>query len=315
MQIQVGIIGCGAIAKYHVEGLRKNGVAVRALADTSMDAMQAFSAPDVRLFSDPMSLLDSGCVNAIIVCTPPSSHEAIAVAALQRGISVLCEKPLAHTIAAGKAIAAAMRASTGIFMLGFRHRFIPAIARIKALLDAEVIGPVVFLNNIFCGPSFNMAGRWFSDKAISGGGVLMDTSSHSIDLFRFLAGEIVAQTAQTNTALEKMAVEDTSVLSVKSRQGAIGALSASWVSGVGVAMIDIIGQKGRIVFDYKKPETISLWQADRPDIESIGVAASLGFAEELAAFFAAITAGGPSPCPAVEGLRALEVIHAALENK
>lgn len=130
------MIGCGGIASAHGEGYQKNGAEIVALVDLNPAAAEEFRkkhAPEARVFPDVESLLASG-VDAISLCTPPSAREEVAVAALGRGIHVLSEKPLAHTIEAGRRIVAAAHASRAFFMTAFRHRFIPPIARMKALI-------------------------------------------------------------------------------------------------------------------------------------------------------------------------------------
>lgn len=318
MKLSIGIIGCGGIAKYHIEGYRQNGITIAALSDTSPQALHtaAQSASSAQCFDSFTELLDSGTVNAVSICTPPVSHREIATEALRRGIHVLCEKPLAHNMADATAIAEAAAAAASaaakpaLFMVGFRHRFVPAVVRMKAIIASGQIGEPVLINNTFCGPAFDMKNRWFSRREVSGGGTLMDTSIHSVDLFRFLAGEVAAQHALTNTWLGGVEVEDSSVLALKARCGTLGSLSASWVAGQGVATIEVIGQQGRLFFSYHTPQTLLLKTAQAAEAETINVPVSLGFAEEIEAFAKAVTSGAPSPCSAAEGLRALEIIQA-----
>lgn len=312
MKLNIGIIGCGGIAKRHIEGYRHNGITIAALADSSAQAAQAAaqSVPEAKVFHSVTELLDSGTVNAISICTPPVSHREIALESLRRNIHVLCEKPLAHTLADATAIAEAAAASQAIFMIAFRHRYVPAVARMQALIAEGRIGDPVLINNIFCGPAFNMPERWFSKRAISGGGTLMDTTVHSIDIFRFLAGEITSQHVLTHRWLEGIDVEDTSTLIVKSRTGAIGSLSASWVAGQGVASIEVIGQKGRLYFNYSEPRTLLLKTAEMAEPELIAVQSGFGFIEQIQAFANAIASNAPSPCPVAEGLRAQQIIDA-----
>jgi len=248
-------------------------------------------------------------VEAVSVCTPPSTHEAVAVYALQRHIHVLCEKPLAHTLESGQRLAEVALKSNGLFMTAFRHRYVPAIAKVKELIDAGRIGELVFVNNIFCGPALGMKDRWFSKKAIAGGGTMMDTSSHSVDIFRFLAGEIVQHRAVTNRTMPSIDVEDTSILTVQSESGVLGSLTASWVAGESVAVLDVMGQKGRITFDYRKGTEVGLKVAGAADWERIPVESTLGFAEEVAHFLDAIRTKRAPDCSVHDGFRALEIIQ------
>jgi len=167
-------------------------------------------------------------VDAVSICTPPDAHAAIALHALGRGIHVLCEKPLAHTLEAGRQMAAAAAQSRALFMTAFRHRFLPAIRKLKELIDAGRVGRPRVPAELLLRSGRGTGKLWFGRKAVAGGGTLMDTSSHSVDLFRFLFGEIVEQHAVMHRHLDGTDVEDASVLVVRAERGAVGSLTASW---------------------------------------------------------------------------------------
>jgi len=315
MTLKVGLIGCGGIAQHHIKGYQANQLSIAGISDPNAQALAAASTllPDTKAFGDYLHLLDSGLVNAVSICTPPFTHREIAMAALERGIHVLCEKPLAQTLEEARRIAQAAQQSRACFMVAFRHRFLPAVVKLKEIITSGVIGEPVLFTNVFCGPAFSMKDRWFAKKSLSGGGTLMDTSVHSIDLFRFLIGEVAAQQALFHRCQPGIEVEDISVLSLKAVGGALGTASASWVAGEGVAMIEVVGQKGKVGFDYRGAPEVHLKAAGK-DAEIISVAASLGFAEEIACFAESIRKGELATCGAHDGLRALEIIEACYAN-
>lgn len=310
--MRAGIIGTGGIAKSHADAYRKSNVQITALMDSNREAADAMAATidGARVFDSYQSLLDSGLVDMVSICTPPVAHEGPAVYALERGIHVLLEKPMAHDVASAKRIAAAAEASRAKLTIGFRHRCLPAVLKLRQVINEGTIGPIVFFHNTFCGPAFNMKDRWFSKKAIAGGGTLMDTSVHSIDLFRYLVGEVVEQKAVMARHLEGIDVEDASILIVKADNGAIGSLTASWVAGDGQAYIDITGEKGRVLYDYMKAAEVRLKRLGEKEWETIAVEPSAGFAEEVGIFLAAIRGEGELLCTAFDGLRAVEIIEA-----
>lgn len=307
--IRAGIIGCGGIARFHQQAYQKNGVTVVAYADPNTEAAQRLSAGQGAVFSTASELLKSGEVDVVSICTPPAFHEEPATLALDQKIHVLCEKPLAHNLEASRRMAVKAQESEAILMCAFRHRFINAIQTIKSLLPQ--IGPVVIFQNTFCGPNFEMGKKWFSNVEISGGGCLPDTTAHSVDLFRFLVGEIRSSRVSKVTHLPELSVEDAAVLIVESHQGVLGSLVSTWVSGTGVAFVDIIGQNGRIVFDYFSPEAVRLKLRNESDWSLHPVTASNGFAEQTAHFLRAVRGEEPLTCSAHDGLRAFEVIAEA----
>ncbi|MBN1674232.1 MAG: Gfo/Idh/MocA family oxidoreductase [Kiritimatiellae bacterium] len=315
MTIRIGIIGCGNISKSHVRGYTANGARVVAVTDVNAEAARARAEEldAARVFDGYKALIESGEVDAVSICSPPVAHEEAAVCALAHGIHVLCEKPLAHTVESGRRMVAAAAGSGALLMTAFRHRFLPAIQTLRSLLSGGCVGKPVFFFNTFCGPGFGMKDRWFSKKAIAGGGTLMDTSSHSVDMFRFLFGEVKAQQAVLCRHQPEIDVEDASVLSLQAQDGTIGTLRASWVAGDGVAMVEIIGQAGRLVYDYGQADTIRAKTRGAGEWESVPVDKRRGFEEEIAHFLGAIRGEHALSCTGQDGLRALEIVQACYE--
>jgi len=307
-QQRAGIIGCGGIAKSHVNGYLANGVKVTAVTDVNPAAAEAFGQEfGAEVFADRDALLASGRVDLVSVCTPPVAHEEAAIAALERKLHVLLEKPQAHTLASAVRIAQAAAASRAVLMLAFRHRFLPAIQTMKQLIADGRIGAPVLFNNIFCGPAFGMKDKWFSRKEIAGGGCLLDTSSHSVDLFRYLFGEVAEQHAVCNRVFEQTDVEDAAFLVLKSTGGVLGSIGSTWTAGSGSAFIDITGQDGRVRYDYFQAGELRIIPRGG-QWETISVQASNGFAEEIGHFLSAIAGTEPLACTAQDGLRAMQII-------
>ncbi|HNT35255.1 MAG TPA: Gfo/Idh/MocA family oxidoreductase [bacterium] len=306
---RVGIIGCGGIAYAHRDGYRANGIEPIAFMDTNKAAAEALAkdVKNAKVFDTAQALIESGMVNVVSVCSPPAFHEEATVLSLRNGIHTLCEKPLAHTIESGKNIAAAAASSSALCMTAFRHRFLASMVKIRSLLDEDRIGSVVFFNNIFCGHAPGMKDKWFSKKALAGGGSMLDTSSHSADLFRFLVGEVAEQKAVTNRRMENADVEDSAVLIVKADNGAIGSMTSSWMAGTGEAYVDIMGEKGRIFYDYIKGTEVRVELLNgEPEVHNVEV--TWGFKEEIEHFLGAIEGKYPLACTAHDGLRSLEII-------
>lgn len=310
-KISAGIIGCGVIAAAHLDGYRKNGVEVAAVADLNPDAARALAekaGPSAQCFHDFRALLESGGVQMVSICTPPTAHADAAIMALSRNIHVLCEKPLAGSIGSAQKMHEAALKSSALLMTAFRHRYLPALVKIKELLDADKIGAKVFFNNIFCGPLFAMRDKWFTRKAISGGGCIFDTNSHSVDLFRFLAGEVVEQHAVMHRHFKGTDVEDAGTIIVKSREGALGSMTSAFVAGTGKAFVDIMGQKGEIFYDYCDPDKVKI-KLSGQEWTTETVAPSGGFAEQIAHFVGAINGKHTLGCTSFDGLRAVEIIQ------
>lgn len=317
MSLRAGIIGCGGIANAHADGYKNNNIQVTAVTDICNEAAARLAEiTGAKIFKDAESLIKSGIVDMVSICTPPVAHEEPAILALQHNVHVLMEKPQAHILESAQNIAEAAAKSKALFMIAFRHRFLPAIVRMKEIIKSGDIGNVVFFQNIFCGPAFYMKDKWFSKKAISGGGCMLDTSSHSVDLFRFLIGEASEQHGLMNKNFAGTDVEDASIITLKAENGAIGSLIATWVAGVGTAEIIVMGDKGMVKYDYTKPEVINIRKTADKEFTAEPVKASNGFAEEIAHFAGAIEGRTPVTCTAHDGVRCIEIINSVYqENK
>src|SRR5206468_10874956 len=132
---------------------------------------------------------------AVIICAPPNLHHAITRHFLERGIHVLCEKPL--TIASAEAIDLVKLASEKdlLLMMASKFRYVDDIIKAKAIIESGILGRIILYENSFCS-KISMQDRWNADRGISGGGVLIDNGSHSADIARYLLGPIVDVQAQ-----------------------------------------------------------------------------------------------------------------------
>ena len=316
MSLRIGIIGCGGIAASHVRGYKAHGAVIAAVADKNPEAAETLASEidGPQVFQSGRELIDSCRPDAVSICTPPVAHEQDAVHALNCGVHVLCEKPMTVDAESAHRMQRAAEQSDALFMPAFRHRFLPAIVVLRNLVASGKIGEVVLFNNIFCGPAFHMEGRWFTERSVSGGGCITDTSSHSVDLFRFLVGEITQQRAVMHRHFQTTDVEDAGILDVKSESGAIGSLQSAFVAGAGAAFIDIIGTKGQVVYDYTIPGVLRCRLTDDADWTESPVQRSDGFNEEIGHFLGAVRGEHPLSCTVDDGVRVVEVIGAVYED-
>jgi len=190
--IRVGIIGAG-IGRQHLRGyLGARGAQVSAICD--LDAARAGemareSGIEARIFTDYRALIDSGCVDAISVCVPNFLHAGVAVAALEAGLHVLCEKPLAMNARQAQAITDAATKNERVCMVSHVLRFRDDVVALKSEIEGGKIGEIyyarAFARRISGIPKW---GGWFTQQKLSGGGPLIDTGVHILDLAWWLCG-------------------------------------------------------------------------------------------------------------------------------
>jgi len=208
---------------------------------------------NIKGYSDYRKMIETERLNTIVICTPPATHEKIALDVLATGCDILCEKPLAMSMDQGKRIADAVEKSGRLFQVAFCHRFEEAVQRVKKSLVAGEFGPITSYRNIFCNSSGYRPTR---------GGNLMDNGSHATDIMRFLIGdpvEVLSAQFRPEKVDDLDKVVDFSAL-LRGPKGEMVFLEAGGRHAGGRAIFDICGEKTSVIYDYYQP--IIKWNAD-----------------------------------------------------
>ena len=196
-----GIAGFGWVARdYALPGILAAGGEVVAIADLAEPARAAARrrVPGVSVYPALAPMLADGGFDAIYIATPNDSHRAATEQALAAGKPVLCEKPMAATLADAEAMAAAARSSGLVYGTAFDQRFHPAHAAMRAAIAGGAIGTVTAIRIVYacwlppewrCGDAL---GNWRADPNTAGGGAMMDLAPHGLDLATYLLGEPLA---------------------------------------------------------------------------------------------------------------------------
>jgi predicted dehydrogenase len=309
--IRLAIVGFGGIAAAYHQALQRVE-RLRLVAVVEPDAHRATPAGVPRHATVAELLRDGGRFDAALVLSPPATHEAACTSLLAHGIHVLCEKPLAPTVAAAERMLAAARAHGRLLMMGSKFRYTPDVAEARRLLEAGVCGDVVMYENVFCS-HVDMTKRWNSDPAVSGGGVLIDNGCHSVDVARFLLGPIARVQAQFGRRAQPIAVEDTARILFTSRSGALGSIDLSWsVHKETDSYVRVHGTRGALEIGWKG----SRWKPAGGEWRRFGdgydkVAA---FAGQLQDFVAAIADGARPVIGDADAMASVVVVDCAYRS-
>lgn len=184
MSLRIGIIGAGGMANYHIPGFQSAGAEVVAIADVCKAAAQKmadkFGIPTV--YDDVAGMLKTGKLDAVSVITPNKFHKPLVLQALKAGKHVFCEKPPALNAAEIAQMAKAAEAAGKTLMFNFNNRARPEAYALKAAIDKGEVGRINSAQALWIRrtgiPGF---GGWFTTKALSGGGPVIDLL-HMIDL-------------------------------------------------------------------------------------------------------------------------------------
>lgn len=215
-------------------------------------------------------------VDVVDVCTPGDSHAEIAIAAAAAGKAVLCEKPLANTVAEAEAMANAVRAAGVPNAVCHNYRRVPAIALAKRILDEGRLGRIhhfrgAYLQDWIVDPAFPRV--WRLDKSKAGSGALGDIGSHQVDLARYLLGEIAEVSGLLHTFVPerplpggggrgRVDVDDAALALVRFASGAIGSLEGTrFATGRKNAnRFEINGARGSLAFDLERLNELALYE-------------------------------------------------------
>lgn len=330
-KLRVGVIGLG-IGRMHIEGWRQHPQ-VEVVAITDADAVRLAQVGDqfaiARRYTDAQAMLDAGGLDVVSVCTPNKFHKDLTLAALGAGCHVLCEKPMAMSAAEGREMLAAAKAVDKRLMINFSYRFSAASRGLKAQVDAGLFGDFYFGRSVWHRrrgmPGF---GGWFGNKALAGGGPLIDLGVHRLDLALWLMGypkptwvlgssydPIAREIA--DKAGKHYDVEDLACGLIKFDNGATLVLEASWAANIQEAELmetRLLGTRaGLLQKNVNEGYTFEANVYTEVNGAPVDMHLKAPTASAKSAMFdyaEAILAGQPHPAPGEEGLIVMEILDA-----
>jgi len=312
--IRVGVVGCGQIGRWHLDAYKLNPqVKLVAFADTDFHRAQEFAREAGAVaYGSHAEMMEHEDLNGVSVCTVPSTHRDITLDLLNAGINVLCEKPLAISATQAQEMVDKAKEKDLILLPGFKFRFFDEVATAKEILKKGTLGRILNFRLMF-GAIMDMDGRWYSQKEISGGGVIIDNACHAVDLVRYLFGEVDSVSAQTRT-YQKISVEDTAKLTLFMKNGSFGTIDLSWNTPVpSKTYLEIYGEDGTILLDPEgvtyKFKTWNEWKR-RPNRVNMNEA----FSRQTNHFVDSIANKKPTILKNEDGLIAQIIIDAAYES-
>lgn len=263
--IRVGIVGVG-IGWHHANGYKKcPDVEIRTLCDINRERAQrcATEFGVKNICTDYKEMLADPKIDAVSVCTPNALHAPVAIAAFEAGKHVICEKPIATRADEARAMVKAAEKSGKIFMMGFNNRFRGDTQLLKKCIDHGDLGDIYYAKTGWLRRrGIPGMGGWFTTRAMSGGGPLIDLGVHVLDLTLWLMGNpkpvyvMGSSYAKFGPDMAKANggtydVEDLATGMVKLENGATVFVEASWHSHVERERIytQLVGTKGGAELD------------------------------------------------------------------
>jgi predicted dehydrogenase len=200
-QVKIGVVGGGSIANCHLKAYQGNARAeLLAICDINADRATAMASRwgANRAYSDPAELFADPDIDAVSICTWNNTHAELAIAAVEAGKHVLVEKPMSRTYAEAQLLEDVVKAHDRILQVGFVRRHSQNCRVLKSFIDAGDLGDIYYAK-ASCIRRMGNPGGWFANKAISGGGPLIDIGVHVIDLCWYLMGTPRVTSVSANT--------------------------------------------------------------------------------------------------------------------
>ena len=308
-QINIGIVGAGYIGGVHAALLtRDQRVRVAAVSDLLADRVEQLArSTGAKVIDNIHELIES--VDAVYITTPNTKHTELALACVDAGKHVFCEKPMATTLSDARAILEASARSKSVFQVGHNRRFAPVYSTLKELI--ETAGPAHSAHlKMNRGELINPP--WVGDPSVTGG-FLFETTIHMFDMMRFLFGEVASIDAVGSTH-EYPEVDDFSAL-IRFDNGMHATLASSADAGwmFPFERVEVFCHHRT----FTTREMDSLTYSDGLDgrhftqtMQQLSKEEKWGYAQEDRAFIDAVVHGAPVPVTAEDGYKAVELVDA-----
>jgi len=268
-KLRVGVVGLG-MGKYHIEKyLVDQDCEITAVCDpnTSLLKERAQEFGVENRFTDAAQMFASGMCDVVSIATPNKLHAPLTIAALDAGLHVLCEKPMAMNAAEAESMVAAAERNDKKLAIHFNHRMNPSVHRMAEMRKSGELGEVYYARTVWHRQKGIPGRESFLSKQNAGGGCMIDLGVHMLDQTLFVLGypkiravsaEVFTRFHQTDHPDLKMDVEDFAAAKIRFESGASLAMEISWASHHDMpqqTIVQIYGDKAGLIRrteDYKE---------------------------------------------------------------
>ena len=320
-KVKVGLIGAGRIGQVHAASIAENReVEFTYIADVFVDGAKNLAAKyDTKFTADPLELINSNEVDAVVVCSPTATHIDLIDACINAGKHVMCEKPIDLDITRVDALVSKVKEAKNQIALGFNRRFDPNFAAIQARVANGEIGNLEQLIIISRDPA--PAPREYIEVS---GGIFRDMTIHDFDMARFFVPEIVEVTARGANSfsdyIEEVGDYDSVNVVLRGKNNELITIVNSRHASFGYDQrIEAFGSLGMLTASNQLPTTVRAFSATQTEVADPYLnffleRYSLAYRQELKDFVTGIQTGQPTNPTYEDGRQALILADAALES-
>jgi myo-inositol 2-dehydrogenase/D-chiro-inositol 1-dehydrogenase len=320
MTVRFALLGAGRIGKVHAKAIASTADArLVAVADAVPAAASAIAETYGAKVASIEAIAGDGDIDAVVICTPTDTHADLIERFARAGKAIFCEKPIDLSIARVKACLKTVEETGAALMVGFNRRFDPHFAAVRKAIDEGRIGDLEMVTITSRDP-----GPPPLDYITRSGGIFRDMTIHGFDMARFLFGEEVDSVFATAAVLVDPAIGelgdyDSVSLILQTVSGRQCLISNSRRATYGYDQrIEVHGSKGMVQAENQRPVSIEIADAGgftRPPLHDFFMTRyTEAYANEIAAFIAALASGTPPAPSGRDGLAALILAEAAVRS-
>lgn len=319
--IQVVIIGGGHFGQKRLQACLDlpEEMQVTGLVEPSRSTRDFInSTHNLNTYSSLEALLNHTKPQAAIIATPNLYHSRLCVQALEHGLHVLCEKPLAINTKEAKKIVTAAKKYRRYVKTGSNHRFFQTVAQAHKLYSQGNIGQVLSFKGSIGNDGSRTNNSWFQDSRLSGGGTFIDNGCHLIDIARMFMGDFDSSLGHiSHLTSPKSSVEDYGSGVFVTKDGRQALITSSWNQWSGYLYFEIWGTKGYIFVDSKNHDLLTLGYKNKQKpvkVFDYTLAPHDSYQRELT-YFANCLRRRQQPVPtALDGLKVISMIEGVYQS-
>lgn len=187
--IRIGMIGAGGIAGSHSSAIkRRTDCKLVCVADINLGRARALAEEHHALAFSDYKDIDCEAIDTVIVTLPHHLHCEASVYFLERGVHVLCEKPMANTLEECDRMIEAAKKSGRHLVIGHVQKYFPAVKKVRDMIESETLGRLTMITEMRCKDYLKNRASWFLSKRTAGGGIAMNLGAHSLDRILYTTG-------------------------------------------------------------------------------------------------------------------------------
>jgi predicted dehydrogenase len=227
-KLKFGLVGAGGIAQAYAQAFNESNCCdLVAVSDVREEAANALAEIVGGRAYKTYQEFDGLELDAVIVATPPTTHAEIACYFMERKVPVLCEKPLCTTVAEAEKMIRTAEVNAVLFTMASKFRYCDDVIKAKGLVASGILGEVVQFENAFTA-KVDMSKRWNSQPEVSGGGVLIDNGTHSVDIIRYMLGAVDSVLVVDSGSTQGLAVDENVKMFAKTKDGIVASVDLTW---------------------------------------------------------------------------------------